>query len=190
MSNIKLHLGCGKRNLPGYIHIDLDTHDHIDYYQDIKSLPMIEDNSVDVIYNCGTLEYFDRYEVGEVLDEWRRKLKTGGILRISVPNFESVLEVYTSNGRNLDGEGILGLLYGRIEIETPEGFDILYHKTVYDFKSLEGVLLENGFHAVRRYDCHEVLPEDYDDYSKAYMPYMDRTGIKMSLNVECIKGDS
>ena len=32
-----------------------------------------------------------------------------------------------------------------------------------------------------------VLPDDFDDYSKAYIPYKDENGLQMSLNLECIK---
>lgn len=188
MNKVKLHLGCGKRLLPGYAHIDVDTYPHIDHQADIRQLSMYESESVDVIYNCGTFEYFDRFEAAEVLAEWNRTLKIGATLRISVPNFESVVKVYLQNGKDLDGEGILGLLYGRIEIETSKGPQTMYHKTVYDFHSLEKVLNDAGFEGVKRYDWWDVLPPDYDDYSMAYMPYKDKSGTQMSLNVECTKG--
>jgi predicted SAM-dependent methyltransferase len=148
---------------------------------------MFSEGSVDLIYNCGTLEYFDRFEVIDVLREWNRVLRAGGTLRISVPNFKSVVKVYLQNGEDLDGEGILGLLYGRIEIETTGQARIMYHRTVYDFESLEKILHAAGFNNVRTYNWEEVLPEGYDDYSMAYVPYKDKSGIQMSLNVECIK---
>ena len=71
----------------------------------------LEDNKVDLIYNCGTFEYFDLQEAPKVLKEWYRVLKPGGTLRISVPNFESVVKVYLNNGKDILGEGILGLIY-------------------------------------------------------------------------------
>lgn len=94
MAEIKLHLGCGKRYLPGYIHIDLADYPHIDYKHDIKTLPMFEDCSVDLIYASHVIEYFDRIEVITVLKEWYRVLKEGGILRIAVPDFEALVQVY------------------------------------------------------------------------------------------------
>ena len=92
MEKINLHLGCGKRYLTGYIHIDLDEYPHIDYKHDIKTLPMFSDKSVDLIYTCGTFEYFDRYEAINILKEWSRVLKPRGILRISVPDFDSIVK--------------------------------------------------------------------------------------------------
>jgi len=75
---IKLHLGCGKRYIPGFIHIDLDDNPHIDYRSDISNLSMFEDNSVDLIYSSATFQYFDRDEIYQVLKEWNRVLKPGG----------------------------------------------------------------------------------------------------------------
>lgn len=181
---IKLHLGCSKTYLPGYIHIDKDTGEHIDHVSDISKLDMFENNSVDEIYTCGAFEYFDREDVPRVLKEWARVLKQNATLRISVPDFESIVKVYIENGKDVDGQGILGPLFGRWPIADLSN-TILYHKTVYDQKSLTRVLEAAGFSNIEKYDCWEFLPDAVDDYSKAYMPHMDKTGIQMCLNLKC-----
>ncbi len=186
MSEIKLHLGCGKRYLPGYIHIDLADYPHIDYRHDVRTLPMFKDSTVDLIYASHVIEYFDRIEVMDVLKEWYRVLKEGGILRLAVPDFEALVQVYL---RYRDLNLILGPLYGRWEI--PGTGKIVYHKTVYDFSSLKEVLEKVGFRNVRKWNWREVFVgeyEGYDDYSQAYIPHMDKeNGILISLNVECEK---
>jgi predicted SAM-dependent methyltransferase len=186
MNDVKLHLGCGKRYLPGYIHIDLDREPHIDYPNtDIRDLSMFSDESVDVIYNCGTFEYFDPSETSDVLREWLRVLNPEGILRISVPNFESIVSVYLQNGKDINGEGVLGPLYGKWEITPLSNVkETLFHKTVYDYRSLASLLTLAGFSDVKHYNWKDVLPPEYDDYSKAYVPYKDDTGIQMHLNIE------
>ena len=124
MDSKKLHLGCGKKYLQGYIHVDLDNKPHIDYPNtDISKLDMFKNDEVDEIYNCGTFEYFDLQKAPKVLEEWFRVLKPGGILRISVPNFESVIQVYLNNGKDILGEGILGLIYGRWPIKDKDNND-------------------------------------------------------------------
>lgn len=184
---MKLHLGCGKRYLPGYIHVDIDKHPHIDYYHDIKQLPMIASGSVDEIYTCGTLEYFDRVtEIPMILKEWRRILKPNGLLRISVPDFEGIVKIYKKY-HDLDGIGILGPIFGRIEIETNSGKEILFHKTVYDFESLKKVLESARFIDIKRYNWKKFLPISYDDFSAAYVPHKDPNGIPLGLNVICKK---
>ena len=184
MSDLKLHLGCGHRYLDGFIHVDMDHLDHIDHPgTDLKDLSFFHDNSADLIYTCGSFEYYDREEALSALREWRRVLKPGGILKISVPNFESVIKVYQSHG-DLNGIGILGPLYGKWGLSDGS---FVYHKTVYDQRSLSNLLESAGFSKTKLYDAHQFLPQNYDDYSLAYYPHMDRTGVQMHLNMECVK---
>jgi len=178
-----LHLGCGKRNIPGFINVDLADFPHIHYKRPIDDLAIFKNNSVDLIYTSHAFEYFDRFEAKKVLKEWRRVLKKDGVLRLAVPDFEVLQKVYTKY-KNLNL--IVGPLYGRWEI--PGTKKIVYHKTVYDFPSLKKALEENGFYKVRRYDWRKTIHKDYDDYSQSYIPHMDKEkGILISLNVEAKK---
>ena len=184
---MKLHLGCGKRYIPEFIHVDLADYSHIDYKRDVSDLSMFADESVELIYSSHTLEYFDRQEAQEkVLPEWHRVLKKGGgILRIAVPDIEALIKVYA---QYKDLDKILGPLYGRMRIKTPEGEKTIYHKTVYDFKSLKEALTSAGLKNIRRYDWRQTMHKDYDDFSQAYIPHMDKEhGVLISLNVEAEK---
>jgi len=176
---MKLHLGCGKRHIPGFVHIDAVDYPHVDHVATIDNLSFIQDASVDLIYNCHVLEHFKRRDVRRVLQEWHRVLKPGGILRISVPDFAKLCEVYQKFGQ-LDH--VIGALFGRQ--------DYLYniHYNVFDFPTLKRELESAGFIDVRRYDWRETEHAHIDDYSQAYIPHMDKeNGILISLNVECAK---
>lgn len=182
---MKLHLGCGKRHLPDFVHVDLAEFPHIDYRHDVRRLPMFVDETVELIYACHVLEYFDRLEAVVVLREWHRILKPGGVLRVAVPDLAALVEVYR---RAADLSLILGPLYGRMEISTAVGSRTLYHRTVYDFDSLRSTLESVGFSNVRRYDWRQTIHKDYDDFSQAYIPPMDKeNGLLISLNVEADK---
>jgi len=63
---MKLHLGCGRRHIPGYAHIDVVDHPHVDHVSSIHNLSFLQDRSVDLIYNCRVLEHFKRCEVAVI----------------------------------------------------------------------------------------------------------------------------
>ena len=49
-------------------------------------------------------------------------------------------------------------------------------------------LIAAGFKDVRRYDWRQTEHKDYDDFSQAYIPHMDKeNGLLISLNVEATK---
>ncbi|WP_278347789.1 class I SAM-dependent methyltransferase [Helicobacter pullorum] len=182
---IQLNLGCWHRNIPGFINVDLCDMPHIHYKTSIDKLDMFKDESVDLIYSSHSFEYFDRFKAADVLKEWRRVLKKGGILRIAVPDFDKLIQVYKKSD---DLSKILGPLYGRMEIDTANGKEYLYHKTVYNFQSLSKLLTDNGFDNVKKYDWRDTIHKNYDDHSQAYYPHMDKeNGILISLNVEAVK---
>jgi len=176
---MKLHLGCGKRFLPGFVHIDAVDYPHVDHVATIDNLSFIQNDSVDLIYNCHVLEHFKRRDVDRVLREWFRVIKPGGIIRVSVPDFSKLCDVYQKKNQ-LDL--VIGALFGRQ--------DYLYniHYNVFDFSSLSRALEQAGFVNVRNYDWRETEHAEVDDFSQAYIPHMDKEhGTLISLNVECDK---
>jgi len=182
---MKLHLGCWHRNIPGFVNVDLCDMEHIDHKSSIDDLSMFDDGSVSLIYSSHSFEYFNRKEAVKVLKEWGRVLKSGGVLRLAVPDFDSLVKVYQKTG---EIGKILGPLYGQMDVQTTLGQKTLYHRTVYNFNSLSTLLNDNGFGNVRRYDWQRTVHKDYDDHSQAYFPHMDKeNGILISLNVEAVK---
>lgn len=185
MQGLKVNLGCWHRYIPGFLHVDLCDMPHIDYKSSIDKLPFLEDDSVDLLYCSHAFEYFDRAQALQTLNEWHRVLKPGGILRLAVPDFTALISVYQQTG---DLKKILGPLYGRMEIETEEGKKTLYHKTVYDERSLSDLLVDNKFKSPRRWDWRTTEHSNIDDHSQAYYPHMNKdAGILVSLNLEVEK---
>lgn len=179
---LKLHVGCGKRFIPGFVHIDQVAFAHVDHVQDIRCLSNFSDASASLIYACQVIEYFDREEVMDVLAEWRRVLAPGGILRLSVPNFAVISRLYQA-GFKLDL--FLGTLYGRIS-DGRNGF--VYHRTTYDEPSLRELLGKLGFCEIQLWDWRETEHANVDDFSQAYFPHMDKErGMLFNLNMQAEK---
>ena len=179
---MKINMGCGWRNFgDDWYHIDGGDYKHLDFHN-IKKLPQ-KDNTVELIYASHVIEYFDREEAEELLFEWYRVLKPAGIIRIAVPDFEAIAKLYAIGKYPL--EKFLGPLYGKMFMKS----EIIYHKTVYDYRSLETMLTKQiGFKRVRKYDWKETEHSHFDDHSQAYLPHMDKeNGTLISLNVEAVK---
>ena len=174
---MKLHLGCGKLKLPDFINIDIIS-DKADIKLDLTDLSIINSNVVEEIYICHTLEHITRNNVIDLLLSWNRILVDNGILRIAVPDFEKIVKVYFQN-KNMSE--LIGLLNGGQK----DKYDI--HGLTFDFITLKELLESCGFANITRYNAEDFL-DDLDDFSKCYLPHMDKkNGELMSLNIFCNK---
>ena len=179
---IKIHVGCGKRFFPGWLHVDGESLPHI-IHNDVY-LSKHEENSVDTIYSSHLLSYFDRFKANWVLIKWHQVLKVGGVLRLAVPDFEAMARLYVTDTDKYPLDCFLGPLYGKMQMNN----QLIYHQTCYDFKSLSELLIQIGFKDVRRYDWRLTEHAHIDDQSQAYLPHMDKeNGTLISLNVEATK---
>ena len=176
---MKIHICSSKKILKNYDNVDLDENANAKYKIDARNLDLFDDNSVDEIYASHILEHFQRYEIFDVLKEWNRILKVGGILRIAVPDFNSCVNVYNKNHNIFE---VLGLIIGGQNNEYDN------HYNIFNFEIIKEFLENTGYTDIQKYDTFKFLPDDFDDYSKAYVPHMDfKNGTSMSLNVMAYK---
>lgn len=175
---LQLHLGCGSKRIPGFEHVDSTPYPHLTHCADVSRLDMYAADSVDLIYASHVLEHFGRHDFRAVLCEWHRVLRPGGVLRLSVPDFETVVRLYPQYGL----VPLLGLVCGGQKNATD------YHHMVFDAAFLRDTLHELGFVDVRPWDWRTTAHAAIDDYSQAYLPHMDKThGELVSLNLEATK---
>lgn len=184
---MKLHLGCGARRIPGWVHVDLAPYPHIDVKHGVDSLPMFGDGAAETIYACHVLEHFARKETLRVLLEWRRVLKVGGTLRVCVPNFAEWTALYHDVAKtSTDPRAALDAVHGSILGRQDHPFNV--HYQAFDEVALRDALLAAGFREPRRYDWRETEHAWLDDFSQTYWPHMDKEhGRLMSLNMEATK---
>jgi SAM-dependent methyltransferase len=130
-----------------------------------KKMPLIN-NSVDFIYTSHFLEHLQRYETFRVLKDSFRVLKSGGVIRIVVPDVKKLIKLYLTkdysqlslgaNDERIEfrGADFLSLHFYPFEnnkIKSPgilqriqENF-LKRHSWMYDFESMQNLLKKAGF---------------------------------------------
>lgn len=87
---MRLHLGCGRNILPGYINLDKQNYPGVDTCSDITSGIPYPDNWFDYIVSQDLLEHIHPEKKVFVINEIHRILKPGGIMEHNVPNAGSM----------------------------------------------------------------------------------------------------
>jgi len=68
----------------GYMGCDCSLTDSVDIVADARLLPF-KGSAFDYVYSCHVLEHFSYREVRDVMIEWARVLKKGGIIEVVCP---------------------------------------------------------------------------------------------------------
>lgn len=114
-----LNIGCGYNYHPDWINLDLYRSEFVKYY-DIKNKLPFADNSVDVVYHSHVLEHLNKVDGKNFIFDCCRVLKTGGVIRVVVPDLEQICLEYLSNlnkGFNSnDQKVIMNYKWNKIEI--------------------------------------------------------------------------
>jgi predicted SAM-dependent methyltransferase len=142
---IRLNLGSGPRKIDGWINVDI-VGMHPDIPWDLRRGVPFPDNSVQAVFLEHVCEHFDTASVLDILEECRRVLAPGGIVRIGVPDFGRYLRSYAGDGTFIDElrPGRPTRLLALAEVALFHG-----HRSVWDGQTLECVLSEARFTAVR-----------------------------------------
>lgn len=174
---VLIHLGCGDIAAPGFINVDGSPAPHVHVVTDVRTLDMFGTATADLVYACHVLEHFSQRDHARVLWEWRRVLKPGGVLRLSVPDFDRHLAIYEACDR--DVSSICGPLLGR-----DEGYNA--HCWLFNERYLRDVLLETGFTAVRSWEPSIAGDHEFDDWASRTILRAGRQW-PISLNIEGVK---
>ncbi len=106
------------------------------------------DASVDEVRASHVLEHFPHRQIADVLKEWTRVLKPGGVLKIAVPNLGWIAENYIA-GQPINTQGYL--MGGQTD-------DADFHKALFDEESLKRQLAGAGLMLIR--DWNSELTND------------------------------
>jgi predicted SAM-dependent methyltransferase len=133
-----LDIGCGE-NKKGDIGIDIRETKVVDIVADSRFLPF-RDESFDSVYSSHTIDHFSHREVKNVLAEWVRDLKKGGVMEIRCPDLRAraFLFFLKPSWQNIR------YIYGA------QDYDGNYHKCGFSYGLLKDLLEACGIHQVKR----------------------------------------
>lgn len=118
--NIKLNLGAGGIEYPGYLSVDLlDKRAHI--LMDITKLDF-DENSVTELLASHVFEHVNPYHVWDMLASWFKVLKPGGRLIMEMPNIEELCLRF-GLATKAQRYGILNAIYGSVNTTNVGGQD-------------------------------------------------------------------
>jgi len=151
-----------------------------------KKLPF-DNNSVNFIYSSHLIEHLRKDEAEKLLRDCLRVLKSGGVIRLSVPDLEFMARNYLkerqdawNNRQNdwLPSEKFLDMLHMSAERTRPGCISKIFlsnHKWMYDELSLTVLLDSCGFINVRKksYKMGEVPDIDLLDNRSEESLYME-----------------
>ena len=96
----RLNWGCGATGEPGWINSDLKDGPSIDITADIRDGLPLETASLDYIVSVHALPMISYPDLVPVLQELRRMLKPGGVLRLALPDLDRNIDAYLRRDRD------------------------------------------------------------------------------------------
>ena len=135
---IRLNIGAGDTVIPGFTPIDRKFGKEaypLDY----------SDNTVAEIRASHVLEHFPYEQIGDVLADWVRVLRPGGILKIAVPDFGALARAYVNDDPMPYQAYVMG--------GHQDGND--YHQAIMDREGLEVMFYQAGLERLRTWKTEE-----------------------------------
>tara|TARA_Y100000591_G_C21784715_1_gene673108 strand:+ start:616 stop:1254 length:639 start_codon:yes stop_codon:yes gene_type:complete len=176
LDGIKVHLGAGEINLQGWINIDANKKSHTHIIDQDFELNNFSDEALSEVYLCHVLEHFSFNDSAILINKIYKKLKKGGIIRISVPDFEKISEIY-----NLDRK--LQLVKYALMGGQNDKYD--FHKSIYDYEVLRNLLKNSNFNNIAIWD-HNDFGVKIGDWSEGQYKVGNKK-ISISLNLKGMK---
>ena len=112
-------------------------------FHDLSYSVPFADNTMDCVFSSHFLEHLSQSEGCHLIDEIYRVLKPGGRIRLSVPDLNYALSLYTCGEK-------ARMLQDYFFVDS-QGSYFARHKYMYDFDSLNNIFTDSGFTEIEKY---------------------------------------
>jgi SAM-dependent methyltransferase len=138
---MRLNVGCGNRRLPGYTGVDAIQRPAADIVAPAHAIPL-PDGCASEVLAVHLVEHVFSWEVPQLLAEWRRLLKPGGVLVLEMPDLMKCARnlVEGRAGRKPDQLHMWGI-FGDDTLRDP----FMMHRSGWWFTRLAPVVVAAGF---------------------------------------------
>ena len=100
---LKVHLGCGDDVRPGWINLDIDSHERTErdfYAYDLRRGVPLPDGSCSLIYSSHFFEHIPNAYGQHLMRESLRVLEAGARFRMCLPDWRNLIREYLSDDRS------------------------------------------------------------------------------------------
>jgi predicted SAM-dependent methyltransferase len=140
-----LHLGCGSHNLAGWANVDYLGIEGVIKWDITWPLP-VKSDVIKFVYCEHLIEHITRDQAKALMTESYRVLSRDGVLRISTPSLQALVEKYLA-GKTGEWEDV-GWTPSTPCKMMNEGMRLWGHQFMYDTAELETLLRECGFRQI------------------------------------------
>lgn len=171
---MKLYVGSRNYKPDGYRTVDIDPSMNPDIVADIRNMDMVADGAADEVVAGHVLEHIDWPDSFLAFAEFARVLKTGGTLKIAIPDMALLLRMLLSGDSAFH---VMGLVYGL------GGRTNRFEQHRYGFTPgmVVDILETLGFSTFNWWNSTEK------DASNGWIPRYENEHVGMSLNIEAVK---
>jgi len=157
LASKKLHLGAGDVSLTGWINTDLSPEKTHIQKLDVRERFPFEDGSLELIFAEHMIEHLSCAEAQFMLGECHRVLTKNGVVRIATPDLGRLVDLFHTHSSDHTAylEWIAGLNHPestRPCVVINNAFYNWGHKFLYDFETLQSIILNAGFGSVKIFE--------------------------------------
>ncbi len=164
----KLHLGAGNRKIKKWLNSDIGNKTIMPVVDVAKKFPFNAE-TFDYIYSEHMIEHLKYSDGQNMLKESFRVLKPKGKIRISTPDLQFLIDLYSNEKNKLQNDYIewsgknYQLTNGGVTPVINNYFYSWGHQFIYDKKTIKDCLLSAGFSKVEFFKINESIDSDLKD---------------------------